>query len=228
MTSSSEIKEFNEGRYRELEKEKVGAADDIRIRKAVQLVGENGRVLDVGCFDGTISKLILDQGNKVYGLDISEPAVKKAQEKGIKAVCGNVEDPWPFDDNTIDTVFAGEIIEHLFNTDKFLEEVKRVLKPEGFLVLTTPNLASFGRRLLLFLGKNPLIESGCLDVFAGHLRYFVKESLFELLKSHSFRVLKFESTVVNFNSRGSIYSRKLAEVFPTLGSSLIVKCQVQK
>lgn len=228
MTTDKITKKFNEQRYQALDLRRMTVADELRIQKVLGLIGSGKTVLDVGCFDGTISEKILKNGNDVYGLDISEPAIEAALKKEIKAQVANVEERWPFADNFFDGVFAGEIIEHLFDTDGFLGEVKRVLKPDGFLVLTTPNLASLGRRLLLLTGKNPLIESACLNAVAGHLRYFVKDSLFELLHRHSFVVVKFESTVVNFNITGNFCSRFLAKVFPSLGSSLIVKCQVGK
>jgi len=226
MPSSLVVKQFNESRYQEVGR--LSPADAVRLEKIEKLVGSQKRVLDVGCFDGFVGERLIKNGNEVCGLDISEPAVKKAQERGIKAQVANVEEPWPFAEQQFDVVFAGEIIEHLFDTDKFLQQAKRVLKTNGFLILTTPNLASLGRRLFLLFGKNPLIETGCLDARAGHIRYFVKESLTALLKHRNFEIIKFESTVVNFNVKGTLCSRKLAKIFPTLGSTLIVKCQVKK
>ncbi len=226
MATKSIVKRFNEQRYQEWGR--LNPADKIRIQKVLKLVGTNKTVLDVGCFDGSISERVLKNGNEVYGLEISGPAVKKAWEKGIKAKEGDIEERWPYEDSFFDVVLAGEIIEHLFDTGEFLEEAKRVLRPDGFLVLTTPNLASLGRRLLLFLGKNPLMEAGCLEAVAGHLRYFVKDSLFELLRRRNFAIVSFKSSVVNFNASGSLYSRILADFFPTLGSSLIVKCRVKR
>jgi len=54
---------------------------------------------------------------------------------------------FPFSDNYFDTVFAGEIIEHLYNPDHLLAETYRVLKPKGIFVLTPPNLASIHNRI---------------------------------------------------------------------------------
>lgn len=134
-------------------------------------------------------------------------------------------DKWSVKKNYFDVVIAGEIIEHLLDTDKFLDNICRVLKPKGHLVLTTPNAASLGRRFLLLTGKNPYLETSFHPLRGGHIRYFVKESLFILLKQHKFKVEYFTSDTVIFNYNQSLYSTKLAKLIPTIGKSLIVKAK---
>lgn len=91
--------------------------------------------------------------------------------------------------------------------------------------MTTPNLATLGRRIMLLMGKNPLIETSCdkKTCNVGHIRYFIKITLLELLRKHGFKIDIFRSDVVNFNNRGTLYSRSLARIFPTLVKTLIVK-----
>ena len=198
---------------------------DIRVRRAVPLVGRGGIVLDVGCFDGTIGELFMQAGNMVYGIDASQVAVPKAVAKGIKAKLSNLEEPLDFPSEMFDVVFAGEVLEHVFNIDLLLSEIHRVLRPMGSLVATTPNLAGLGRRLFLLVNKNPHIEVSFTGSSAGHIRYFIKDTLFSILQKHGFRITNFTSDVVNFNSEGTIRSFCLARAFPTLGKSLIVKAQ---
>jgi len=189
------------------------------------LVGNAGSILDIGCLDGTIGTAFLDQGNKVSGIDASNPGITKARERGIDAKLGNLEEALPFPDGAFDLVFAGEIVEHIFDIDHLLDEVFRVLKPSGHLVVTTPNLAAFGRRLLLLVNRNPNIEISFTRGAAGHIRYFIKRTLFDLLRHHSFEPVYFTSDMVNFNRRGTIRSCWLARAFPTFGRSLIVKAK---
>jgi len=61
----------------------------------------------------------------------------------------------PFENNYFDFFFAGEIIEHLFDSRFFLKEIHRVLKINGYLILSTPNLARIDDRLKFLLGKTP-------------------------------------------------------------------------
>jgi len=200
-----------------------GHGDNVRIGIVLSLIGKKKRVLDVGCYDGTISKLIMNNDNEVYGVDVSSKGVELAKQKGIKAIVHDVEESLPFPENFFDVVFIGEVIEHVFDTDRFLEEIKRALKVKGYLIITTPNLASLGRRILLLIGKNPLVETRANETASGHIRYFVKHSLYELLESHQFKIDGFTSDAVNFDNSGKHFSTKLAKVFPALGKTLIVK-----
>jgi 2-polyprenyl-3-methyl-5-hydroxy-6-metoxy-1,4-benzoquinol methylase len=189
------------------------------------LIGNGKKVLDLGCYDGTVGSLLQRNGNEVYGVDISEKPVQLAKQKGIEAYVADIEDGIPFPENSFDVVFAGELIEHVFDTVKFLEEVRRMLKKDGYLVLTTPNLASLGRRVLLLFGRNPNMEPSLEEGASGHIRYFVKDSLFNLLESHGFIIDHFTSDVINFNNSGKHFSTKIARMSPSLGKTLIIRAR---
>lgn len=155
-------------------------------------------------------------------MDIVPALVRIASRKGIKAKVADIEEEAiPFQEK-FDFVLAGEIIEHVFDTQEFLKKIPLVLKKDGRLIITTPNLASLGRRLLLLVGKNPLIETTAAPGQAGHIRYFVKRTLFDLLETSNFQIVRFTSDLVNFEPSGKIHSRLLAKTFPTLGKTLIV------
>lgn len=216
-------RKFNEERY--AQPWQPPPAEVARIQAILDLVGCHNRVLDIGCRDGSIGQLMCKRGNEVIGIDISETAVVLAREKGLNALRLDVEvEVLPFPEEFFDVVVAAELIEHLYDTDRFLEGIRRVLKKDGFLVLTTPNLGSLGRRLLLLAGRNPIIEVAVSEGSAGHIRYFVKDSLEELLKKHGFIIKFFRSDVINLDNSGNHFSSLLTRLFPQLGKSLIVKC----
>lgn len=201
----------------------LGDGDRIRTNTIISLAGKEKTILDIGCCGGEIGQQLLNKNNKVYGLDISPTAVKKACSVGIIAKKNNIEtENIPFRIK-FDTVIAAEIIEHLADTDAFLEKVRNKLKPRGELIITTPNLATLGRRFLLLLGKNPHMEVNFETHSAGHLRYFIKPTLLNLLTKHHFKVIHFQSDIVNFSSSGKYNSQLLAKLFPTLGRTLIIK-----
>ena len=80
-----------------------------------------GRVLDIGCLDGTIGLLIKNDSRDVIGLDISKNATQQAASKGITAMVADAGNTHlPFKENSMDGILAGEVIEHLFDTDGFL------------------------------------------------------------------------------------------------------------
>src|ERR671924_367485 len=126
----------------------VGEA--VRIDTLVRFVGSGRRILDIGCYDGTIAARIVSQDRRiVYGIDASVAALSVARQRGVIPIVGAVNCQFPFRDCAFDVVVAGEIIEHLVDTDFFLHEIWRVLEQGGTLVLSTPNVCSLPRRLLV-------------------------------------------------------------------------------
>lgn len=104
---------------------------------------KNKTVLDVACGNGYGSSLLNQAGsNLVVGVDSSPEAINYAQknyaEKGLKFIKANALN-LPFNKKTFDIVVSLETIEHLDNPDKFLREIKRVLRNNGLLILSTPN-----------------------------------------------------------------------------------------
>ena len=146
------------------------------------------KCLDIGCGDGSFSVLLRDAfgAERMYGLEISEKATEEARKLGLTCVQSDInkETPLPFEDSFFDAIFAGNIIEHLLNPERFLGEVYRVLKPGGTLLLTTDNLASWHSRLLLLLGYQPYVfpvrfwkPEGALGQFLHPKRHKLMEYL---------------------------------------------------
>ena len=74
------------------------------------------KILDVGCGIGTIAKLLKDDGHDVTGIDFSSVAVNKAKQLGIHADVVDVDkEGLPFEDGEFDIVYAGDIVEHVFD-----------------------------------------------------------------------------------------------------------------
>ena len=103
-------------------------------------------VLDIASGSGYGSYIMAAEAKKVIGVDIDEPAVKYAQKnykrKNIEFKVGSAEEI-PLDDNSVDAVVTFETVEHIPNYHKFMEEIKRVLKPGGFAIISTPNDLEF-------------------------------------------------------------------------------------
>jgi 2-polyprenyl-3-methyl-5-hydroxy-6-metoxy-1,4-benzoquinol methylase len=202
---------------------------DPRFPVILPWIGTNRDVLDLGCLDGMIGELFIKQGNRVSGIDASRPAVEKARGRGLNAVCSDLNSVFPFADASFDVVFAGEVIEHVGDVDHVATEILRVLRPGGSLVVTTPNLASLGRRALLLCNRNPYIENSPADPTAvGHVRYFIRSTLEDFLKRHGFEIRRCTSDIVYFTSSRRLKSVRLARWFPSLGKSLIMEAKKPK
>ncbi len=196
-----------------------------RIKRILKSVGHNKTVLDLGCWDGKISNLIKNNSNNVVGVDLSIKALAFAR-RNHDVVCVDVE-RLPFKDEIFDTAVGGEIIEHVFDTVGFLREIMRVLKKNGVLVLSTPNIASLSNRSRMILGMDlPALEVE-LDDKVGHIRFFTFASLKNLLIKNGYVITEMKSDIVIFPLIGHLfknicYSEKLAQIFKGVGTTLIV------
>ncbi len=155
-----------------------------------------GKVLDVGCIGSTnIGKLglhdIIDNEN-VWGLDIVLPT--KKMERFIQGDAENM----PIQDNSFDTIVAGELIEHLNNPEKFLEKSQKILRKDGIIIITTPNKNSLINRLFhsyehrVYHKQRELSkETNFLNESGLHKQLFTKNTIEELIeKNNRFKVLE--------------------------------------
>ncbi len=99
-------------------------------------------VLDVASGSGYGTNLIAQYAKKVYGVDNNQDAIEYSKAKygarNIEFLLGEAT-AIPLKDDLVDYVISMETLEHINNQDKFLNEIKRVLKPGGILILSTPN-----------------------------------------------------------------------------------------
>lgn len=127
-----------------------------RFSVILRLIGSNNKILDVGCGEAFLSKMLIEQGNRVVGIDISEEAIKLASENGVEAyVCDVEKDNLPFDYKSFDIIILSEIIEHLISPRKILENLKYYLKDGGFFIITFPNIGFYKYRLDMLRGHFP-------------------------------------------------------------------------
>jgi ubiquinone/menaquinone biosynthesis C-methylase UbiE len=118
-----------------------------RQRLALDMIGSvvrpPGQVLDVGCATGDMAARLKERGYDVSGVDIAEPMVARARERwpGIRFEVGDGEG-LPFPDNSFDGVVCLGVIEYQDRDERMLQEIRRVLKPGGRAVLSTPSAVS--------------------------------------------------------------------------------------
>lgn len=183
-------------------------------------------ILDVGCADGSISAHFLLPNVSVFGLDSSEHNVFLAQKKGINAVVGDISNCVPFSSNTFNMVLMGELIEHLFDPDFAIKEAYRVLKNDGSLVLTFPNISSLPNRVRLCLGYDLMhFDVSVDDRHGGHIRGFNSFNVKKILLKHNFKIVKIFGSSVSFNPfkrTNSNFGVFMGRLFPSVGDLLIV------
>ncbi|MFH0924772.1 MAG: class I SAM-dependent methyltransferase [bacterium] len=149
----------------------------------------HGRLLDIGCFDGTLASQFIDQ-RSVFGVEGYVEPCKRAQGKKVKAILADLDKGLPFHSNFFDCVIAAEIIEHLYDTDFFLQEIKRVLKNKGILVMSLPNIACLSNRIKMLFGGYPRYAEYKAGG-AGHIRVYTAKAIKDQLNENGFNILSY-------------------------------------
>jgi 2-polyprenyl-3-methyl-5-hydroxy-6-metoxy-1,4-benzoquinol methylase len=160
----------------------------IYLRKLIK--SNNLKILDIGCGKGLNSINFMNK-NDVTGIDISEEAIKKYKLINKKCHVADVIEGIPFENETFDLVFCSEVIEHNVDTSKFLNEVNRILKKDGKLLLSTPNSSFWVYRILSLFGKT-LTEIQ----HDGHVRFFSIKLIENFLINSGFKVQKTHSRII--------------------------------
>lgn len=167
-------------------------------------------VLDIGCGDGDVAREIASkvQTNKVYGIEINKRrAVRASKVNNVNVILADANKPFPFASNSFHIVIANQLIEHLYDTDGFIKEMRRILKPGGICITSTANLAGIHNIVSLLLGYQPPGAHVSDEIQCGnpltpdkgninnppsirHRRIFTAPALRELFQFHGFEVEK--------------------------------------
>lgn len=172
---------------------------------------KESRILDLGCDDGKITCEMAEivGTDRRYGIEIWEEHAKVAESKGIIVKRCDLNKRFDLDSNYFDVISSNQVIEHLFDTDNFISEIYRVLKPGGYAVISTENLSSWHNILSLCMGwqpfsltnislkslgvGNPLALHRSKQISSSsmeHLRLFSYLGLKEIFELHGFKVEK--------------------------------------
>jgi len=190
-------------------------------------------LLDLGCGDGSFSREIgkVVGATRIVGIDVEAPRNKYIEflrfdlnNKGI-----------PLADNSFDLITAIEVIEHLIYPDNMLRETWRLLKPGGYFVISTPNLASIINRILILMGYMPyfsepsleynaglLTRKKMVDKPAGHLRLYTLKAIKELLYFHGFKIQMCYGSPAGFDNRFLRIVEELSKAFPSFSTIIVI------
>jgi len=155
---------------------------EIRYGIMRELVGksEDKTILDIGCGKNPISN----------GLKTKKTFLLDGVENNSPDICCNVREGIPLENDFVDVIIAGEIIEHIINVPKFIRECNRILKEGGFLIISTPNICSLKNRIRVLFGKLP---EGCAfpsddESFERHIVDFNFKSIKDILSKEGFEI----------------------------------------
>ena len=147
--------------------------------RLLELVPRGGRLLEIGCAVGFLLRAAGERGFDAVGVELSEWASGVARDDfKLDVYTGRLED-LDLESRSFDVVVLADVIEHLTEPRRTLQEIRRVLKPEGRLLLLTPDAGSVVAKVA---GSR---WWGLLD---DHYFYFSRKSLRRFLESEGFEI----------------------------------------
>jgi len=168
-----------------------------------------GSVLDVGCGNGLYGLVVVSLGSSVLQLDIEDRRAPEARHLPFRAMDVQRLD---LPDNSFDNVIAFDIMEHIDNDAFFLQEVRRVLKKRGRLILSVPNSDDEQLRLLSLTHIHHTDKT--------HRREYTEEGLTTILDQEGFTIIKF---LPQFNKAMPFFAHALVKkgFFPKIAARFI-------
>lgn len=157
-------------------------AQELLSRKVFSADGEL-TALDVGCGVGEFMLMLKKRGFAVEGIDGSQEQMDIIYSMGFEGKVADLEGGLPYSTESFWLVTCLELIEHIARAEDLIKEIHRVLRPGGYLLLSTPNFSFLNNRLHYLFGAPPCNEG-------VHLRFFMKRGLESLLNRTAFRIVE--------------------------------------
>ncbi len=157
----------------------------VRTRFLLAGVAAAERVLDVGCGEGRFTSELMRAGAHAVGIDVAEEPLRRARARdpALDVRLVPVDGAWELADADFDVVWAGELIEHVADTAAWLSEVRRVLRPHGTLLLSTP---ANGVLALAHAALSKRAFARRFDPRGDHLRFYSRDTLTGLIEDFGF------------------------------------------
>jgi 2-polyprenyl-3-methyl-5-hydroxy-6-metoxy-1,4-benzoquinol methylase len=175
-------------------------------KKQLDLIGNNKRVIDFGCATGYFAQFLKQRGCYVVGVELNPEAAKMAEhycDEVFVADLDFVSVPEILRDQKFEVAVFGDVLEHLRDPWRVLEETRQLLQPGGFVVASIPNIAHGAVRLSLLQGHFEYADLGLLD--NTHLRFFTRKTVQELFERAGYTVDIIDRTIVPVFSGSSYY-----------------------
>lgn len=145
-------------------------------------------VLELGCSTGHFAKILSERGHRVVGVELDTEAADHARAEGLDIRHGDIEQGGVLEglSGPFDAVLAMDVLEHLRDPARVLRRLRALLRPDGQLLCTGPNVAYWAIRKELLLGRWTYADAGIMD--RTHLHFYTAGTWKELLEGSGYRV----------------------------------------
>tara|TARA_B100000212_G_scaffold340043_2_gene319716 strand:+ start:810 stop:1538 length:729 start_codon:yes stop_codon:yes gene_type:complete len=174
---------------------------------------KNFTLLDAGCGIGSNLNSILKKypKAKIIGIDNYQPDLEIAQNFFLNKadfILGDCIDT-KLNSSSVDVVLSNQVIEHITRYDEYLNEIKRVLKPKGLLILSTPNFHNPKNVLLKLFFQKPIMrwennQNLPNDKYRGHIKEFYEGELIDTINKHNFKLLESKPIIPKLTLKGNL------------------------
>lgn len=172
--------------------------NNLKLRRAVKILDyfiavkrevKEPRIIELGSGDGRFTAFVGEFGN-ADAIELSKEAVLQANElyPHVNYIHGNAIE-YPLENATYDVVISQEVIEHIEEQDKYVEVCYKILKPGGYLILTTPNKKVFDHMKGGNWSRQPIEKV----LTPNELKTLVKKK---------FKIIDYDSIILNFGKLG--------------------------
>ena len=170
-------------------------------------------LLDAGCGNGiNLVDIILKYPDaKIIGIDNFKPDLDDAKKRFLNKIDFLHSDclDMKINSRSIDVVLSNQVIEHISKYEKYLSEIKRVLKNKGLLILSTPNFHNPKNTLLKLFFQKPIMrwennKNLPPNEYRGHVKEFYEDELITLIQKHNFKLLASRPIIPRPSLKGNI------------------------
>jgi 2-polyprenyl-3-methyl-5-hydroxy-6-metoxy-1,4-benzoquinol methylase len=165
--------------------------------RLIQLTGRGKNVLDVGCARGYVGSILIKHFScTVSGIEADLEAAEMVRPIYQELVTGDVENAVILDRlrcGPFDAIIFGDVLEHLRQPERVLSAARPLLKPEGFVLISLPNVATLRLRLRFLLGQFEYTDQGIMD--RTHLRFFTLKTARQMIGACGYSIEHFEFIV---------------------------------
>ncbi len=156
------------------------------------------KILDIGCDKGIFGKQLKQLHNEIeiVGVEKDRDKYNIATKNLDNVILGDIEEiKLPFKENYFDCIVTGDVLEHLVNPWKTLENLRYFLKKDGFFISSVPNVRYYKVLIKLFRGRWDYTDQGVLD--KTHLRFFALDNIKQMFQGARFEIEDIKRNIVS-------------------------------